>query len=56
MPGLILLRPRWRSLIREIIEDLVIVNECSEAMEWEQKIEYLPFRTPAAAMTRFRGR
>jgi hypothetical protein len=43
MPGLFLLKRRWRSCRRRIMEEIILVANCSEAAEWEGRIEYLPF-------------
>jgi len=42
LSGLLLIR---RSMpVAEVVEDLVLVLECSTAAEWAGKIEYLPLR------------
>ncbi len=41
MPGLLLVLRRWRSQLRELIEDLILIDE-EDQEEWENRIEYLP--------------
>src|SRR5262249_51563757 len=40
MPGLILLRRRLS--VREAIEEILIIEECTEQEEWVNQVTYLP--------------
>ena len=42
MPGLFLLKRKWRTSRRRIMDDLILIARCSEAAEWDWRIEYLP--------------
>jgi predicted nuclease of predicted toxin-antitoxin system len=43
MAGLFIVRQEGAALSR-IIEDLLLLDECSETAEWVDRIEYLPLR------------
>jgi hypothetical protein len=47
MPGLLLVRPdyvrRHGFGLRQVIDDLVLIAECTDAEEWLNLIEFLPF-------------
>jgi len=43
MAGLFIVRQEGAALSR-IIEDLLLLDECSETAEWADRIEYLPLR------------
>ena len=34
----------WQLAYRAAIEDIILLNECSEDSEWEERILYLPLR------------
>jgi hypothetical protein len=40
MPGLFVLRPR--TSIGQAIDALLLVDSCSEADEWQDRVEFLP--------------
>lgn len=42
MPGLFLLKRKWRTSRRRIMDDLILIARCCEMVEWEWRIEYLP--------------
>ena len=42
MPGLLVVTHDWRRHIRQIIEDLLLIEECSSREEWEKQVFYLP--------------
>ena len=42
MPGLLVVPHDWRKHIRQIIEDLLLIEECSSREEWEKQVLYLP--------------
>ncbi len=42
MPGLLVLPRDWRRYIRQIIEDLLLIEECSSREGCENQVLYLP--------------
>lgn len=47
MPGLLLVRPEFARRhgrgLKAVIDELVLIVECSDAEEWQGLIEYVPF-------------
>ncbi|MEZ4943682.1 MAG: DUF5615 family PIN-like protein [Saprospiraceae bacterium] len=41
IPGILL--AAWNAPIRKVIDDLLLILECSEQQEWEGGIHYVPF-------------